>query len=96
LETVLLLVRRRPLPPGTDLAGLVGRQPPSRFHDEREFAVRGFDEGRPTEALRLGHYRGIDDEVDTIDDPLLQLMERLRTQGPFQVIKAVRFAYRGE
>ncbi len=31
-----------------------------------------------------------------IDDPLLQLMERLKSQCQFDVIKAVRFAYRGE
>ena len=35
-------------------------------------------------------------QTDKIDDPLLQLMERLRTQNQFDVIKAARFAYRGE
>jgi hypothetical protein len=87
LETVFLLARRTPLPPSTDLAGLVGQFPPSPFHHERELVLRGFDEGQP---------RGIGDEPDKIDEPLLQLMERLRTEGPFDVIKAVRFAYRGE
>jgi hypothetical protein len=96
LETVLLLVRRTPLPEGTNLAGLIGTLPPSPLRDVREVAMRGFDEGQSTEALRVGLHRGIGDEPDKIDDPLLQLMERLRTQGPFDVIKAVRFAYRGE
>jgi serine/threonine protein kinase len=95
LETVLLLARHTPLPPGTDLAGLLGQLPPSPLRDVREVAVRGFDEGQPTETLRVGQHRGIGDEPDKIDDPLLQLMERVRTQGPFDVIKAVRFAYRG-
>ena len=59
-------------------------------------AERGVDEGQPIEAMRAGEHRGIDEEADKIDDPLLQLMERLRTQNQFEVIKAVRFAYRGE
>jgi serine/threonine protein kinase len=96
LETVLLLARRMPLPPGTDLPGLIGPLRPAPLRDVREVAVRGFDEGQPTETLRLGQYRGIGDEPDKIDDPLLQLMERLRNEGPFEVIKALRFAYRGE
>ena len=55
------------------------------------------DEGQPTAALRVDMHRGIDeDQTDKIDDPLLQLMETLRTQNQFEVIKAVRFAYRGE
>jgi len=36
------------------------------------------------------------EENENIDDPLLQLMERLRTENQFDVIKAVRFVYRGE
>jgi hypothetical protein len=96
LETVLLLARRTPLPTGIDLAGLIGPLPPSPLRDVREVAVRGFDEGQPIAAVRVDLHRGIAEEVDKIDDPLLRLMERLRTEGPFDVIKAVRFAYRGE
>jgi eukaryotic-like serine/threonine-protein kinase len=96
LETALLLVRRAPLPSGTDLAGSIGRLPPSPLRSELEVAKRGFDEGQPVETLRVDIHRGIDDETEKIDDPLLQLMERLRTQNQFEVIKAVRFAYRGE
>jgi hypothetical protein len=47
-------------------------------------------------ALYIGQHRGIDDQPDKIDEPLLQLMERPRTEGQFDVIKWVRFAYRGE
>ncbi len=96
LETVLLMVRRTPLPTGMDLAGLIGPLPPSPFQDELEVAVRGFDEGQPLETLRVDIHRGIGEESKKIDDPLLQLMERLRSQNQFEVIKAVRFAYRGE
>jgi len=96
LETVLLLVRRKPLPPGTDLAGLVGRLPPSPLHAELVFATRGLDEGQPIELLRVGQHRGINEEADKIDEPLLQLMERLKTQNQFDVIKAAQFVYRGE
>jgi tRNA A-37 threonylcarbamoyl transferase component Bud32 len=96
LETVLLLARRTPLPPGRDVTTLIGTLPASPLRDEREFAVRGFDEGRPTEALRVGLHRGIDAMANTIDDPLLRMMERLRAKCQFDLIKAVRFAYRGE
>jgi eukaryotic-like serine/threonine-protein kinase len=78
LETVLLLVRRHPLPTGTDLAGNIGRLLASPLPP------------------RASEYRGIADDADKIDDPLPQLMEKLRTQNQFEVIKAVRFAYRGE
>jgi hypothetical protein len=44
----------------------------------------------------MGQFRGIGDEADRIDDPLLQAMERLRAENQFDLIKAVRFAYRGE
>ena len=47
LETVLLLARRRPLPAGTDLAGLVGPMPSSPLRPELVFATRGLDEGQP-------------------------------------------------
>jgi predicted Ser/Thr protein kinase len=96
LETVLLLARRTPLLPGTNLVGLIGQLPPSPLRNVLEVARGGFDEGQPIEALRLGQHRGIDEEADKIDEPLLQLMERLRKEGQFDVIRPVRFAYRGE
>ena len=39
-------------------------------------------------------HRGLDEETEKIDDPLLQLMERLNQD--FEVTRAVRFAYQGE
>jgi hypothetical protein len=96
LETVLLLARRTPLSSSTDLAGLVGPLPPSPLRDVHEFARGGFDEGQPVDALRTGQHRGIEEEAGKIDEPLLQVMERLRRRGHFDVIKPVRFAYQGE
>ncbi len=96
LETVLLLARRTPLPSGTDLAGLIGPLPPSPLRPELVFVTRGLDEGQPIESLRVASVRGIGENADKLDDPLLQLMERMRTQGQFDVIQTARFAYRGE
>ena len=97
LETALLLVRRTPLPPSIDLTASIGPLPASPLRNELEVAVRGGDEGQPVETLKVAIHRGIDEEQTVkIDDPLLQLMERLRTQNQFAVIKAVRFAYRGQ
>jgi len=96
LETVLLLVARKSLPAGTDLAGLIGTLPPSPLRDPLELAVRGFHEGQPDETIKIDQNRGIGAEPVKIDDPLLQLKERLTSQGRFEVIRWVRFAYRGE
>jgi hypothetical protein len=96
LETILLLARRTPLPSGMDLAGLAGQAPRSPYRPHLAFATLGLDEGQPLESLRVDSVRGIGENADKLDDPLLQLMERIRTQGHFDVIKAVRFAYRGE
>jgi serine/threonine protein kinase len=97
LETALLLVRRTPLPPGTDLAASIGRLPSSPLRDPLEVAKRGGDEGQPIGALRVDMHRGIDEaQTEKIDDPLIQLLERLRTQIQFEVVKWVRFAYRGK
>ncbi len=97
LETALLLVRRTPLPPGVDLAASIGPLPPSPLRDPLEVAKRGGDEGQPIGALRVDMHRGIDlAQTEKIDDPLMQLLERLRTQNQFEVVKWVRFAYRGK
>jgi hypothetical protein len=93
LETVLLLAHRTPLPPGTDLAGLAGQMP---LQPELVFTTRGLDEGQPIESRREEPLRWIGEPADTLDHPLLQLMERMRTQGQFDVIKTARFAYRRE
>ncbi len=96
LETALLLARREPLPPGTDPVALIGRLPRAPLRDEREVAFLDLEQGGSVATSRLAQYRGIDaNQVGEIDDPLLRLMERLR-RSDFELIKAVRFAYRGE
>jgi hypothetical protein len=95
LETALLLVRRTPLPPDTDLVGLIGRLPSSPLRDPEERAVFFFDSGQqPVEAMDRGEHRGLGEVAKQIDDPLLQLLDRLRPH--FELARAVRFAYRGE
>jgi serine/threonine protein kinase len=95
LETALLLVRRTRLPADTDLAALIGRLPPAPLRDPQELAVvRGFDADQPISVIHRGLSRGIGDSPAQIDDPFLQLMERLKPQ--FELIRMTRFAYRGE
>jgi serine/threonine protein kinase len=97
LETALLVVRRTPLPAKTDLAASIGPLPPSPLRDPLEVAKRGGDEGQPIGVLRVDIHRGIDvAQTEKIDDPLMQLLERLRTQNHFEVVQWVRFAYRGK
>ncbi len=50
LETVLLLVRRTPLPPGIDLAASIGPLSPSPLRNPLEVASNG-----ASRANRLGH-----------------------------------------
>jgi hypothetical protein len=94
LETALLLVRSSRLPPGIDLASLIGRLPASPLRDPQEVAVRGCDPDQAVRAIDRGTHRGLAGESERVDDPLLQVMEKLRPH--FDVIRAVRFAYRGE
>jgi hypothetical protein len=94
LETALLLVRQTPLPADVKLADLIGHLPPAPFRDPQEYAVRGFDPGQPIRAINRGAHRSLGADPERIDDPLLQVMEKLRPH--FEVIRAVRFAYQGE
>jgi hypothetical protein len=93
LDTILLLASRRPLSADVDLAGLIGKAPVTPLRDPLEFAVRGGDEGESVGLVNRGANRGPEAEVEVIDDPLLQLMGRLR--GHVEVIRAVRFAHQG-
>jgi serine/threonine protein kinase len=93
LETILLLARRDPLPADVNLAQLLGKAPLTPLRDPLEFAIRGGDEGQPVGQVHRGEHRGPEAEVEAIDDPLLQLMGRLRPH--FEVIRAVRFAHQG-
>jgi hypothetical protein len=94
LETALLLVRRTPLPADVDLPRLIGPLPPSPLRDPQEVAVLILDADRPEATVSRSLHRGLGAAPEQIDDPLLQLRERLRPY--FEEIRAVRFAYRGE
>jgi hypothetical protein len=90
LETVLLLARDTPLPKEVNLGKLLGRIGPSPLRDRGEYAVRGFNRGEPVRVI-ADVARGAAKKAKEIDDPLLQMMERVRNH--FEVIRAVRFAY---
>jgi hypothetical protein len=94
LETAPLLVRQTPLPAELKLADLIGRLPLAPLRDPQEVAVRRFDPGQPVRAIDRGTHRGLAFEVQRIDDPLRQVMEKLRPH--FELIRAVRFAYQGD
>jgi hypothetical protein len=92
LDTIVLLARRSPWPAGQPLAGLVGNLKPAPLGHEGEVAVRGFDEGQPTDLLDLGQHRAPKQVAAEIDEPVLQLLARLR--GEFPMARAVRFAHK--
>jgi serine/threonine protein kinase len=98
LETFLLLVRRTPLPDDYDLASRIGKYPSAPLRHPQEFVVRGagFDGGNVDRDLHRGlesdvTKRGLNLEAKKIDEPLLQVFERLRPD--FELIRAVRFAH---
>jgi hypothetical protein len=94
VETALPLVRSSRLPLAIDLASLIGRLPALPLRDPQEVAVRGCDPSQAVRAIDRGTQRGPGLQGERIDDPLLQVMEKLRPH--FEVIRAVRFAYQGE
>jgi hypothetical protein len=96
LETVLVLARREPWPEGVKLAALLGEVPrgrQARLRDPREAAILRLDRGDAAVSALLWQERGVEDESQAVDDPLLRIMGRLRQQ--FEVVRAVRFAHVG-
>jgi hypothetical protein len=91
LDTILLLARRTPLPADSSLGEIIGPLPPTRAHNPREWALRGFDRGQEVSFLNLGDNRAPEEEAARIDDPLLRLMGKLGEH--FEMIRAVRFAH---
>ncbi len=94
LETILMLARRTPLSADADLAAVIGKLPRAPLRNPLEVAMHGFNIGQPVNAIDRGLNRGPAKEAKQIDEPLLQLLERLRPY--FEVTRAVRFAYRGD
>jgi serine/threonine protein kinase len=94
-ETAILLARDTPLPSGVDLASLVGALPNTSCSDLRE----GYDgygwkltpDLSSPRFFSLAQHRGLKPESRPIDDPFVQLIERLRHD--FALIEVVRFAH---
>jgi serine/threonine protein kinase len=95
LETIVLLARRTPLSANTSLAELVGPLPlpAAPLGHREEFVLRGGDEGQAADAVRFDLHRGFQKDLRDIDEPLEQLLGRLR--GEFELLRAVRFAHQG-
>jgi tRNA A-37 threonylcarbamoyl transferase component Bud32 len=90
LETALLLAREAPLPADINLGQILGKISPSPFRDPGEYAVRGYN--KELKIAPIDVKRGLSKVAAKIDDPLLQMMERVRKH--FEVVRAVRFAHR--
>jgi len=91
LETILLLVRRTPLPPDFSLADRLGTVSATPFGDEAEVAVRGWRKGLPIAESMLDWRRGPKSRSSLLDDQLLKVVGRV--QDDFELIRAVRFAH---
>jgi hypothetical protein len=95
LETGLLLARSDPLPADVDLAGLIGQLVPVPMADPREHQVWKLAPGQAEPLMLASQFRSLDtSRTQQINDPLLQLLERLRPH--FELIHVVRFAHQGD
>ena len=94
LDTILLLARREPWPPGRDLATLLGKVPTAPLREPGEVVVRGWDRGQAVERVKLDLVRRPKKEAREIDDQLTQVVARLAKD--FEVIRAVQFAHVGK
>jgi hypothetical protein len=81
-------------PAGADLVARIGTLPPAPLRDPHEVVVRGIDPVNPAIEINRDVNRNLGEEAEWIDDPLLQMIERLKTH--FELIRTVRFAYQGE
>jgi hypothetical protein len=86
-----LLARDTPLPPSVDLARLVDTLPPTSCTDLREWQTWKLTRDLSSPHLSPAQHRGLKTESRQIDDPLVQLLERLRPL--FTLIEAIRFAH---
>jgi serine/threonine protein kinase len=95
LETALLLARDTPLPKDIALDREIGRLPACRVFSPREVVWLEYARGRPVARRIDPDHRDLGlDKPQRIDDPILNVMERLRPH--FGLLKAVRFAHQGD
>jgi serine/threonine protein kinase len=91
LETVLMAARRTPLPEEVSLGRLIGKVPVTPLRRPQEWAVLLHREtGDPGPSRERGD-REFEEEAAAIDEPVVQVMARLREH--FEVVRAVRFAH---
>lgn len=93
LETVLLLARRTPLEDDVRLGSILASVPPVKMRDPGEAAILRRDRKDTAMASLLSLRRGNDDESTKSDRALAEVLEKL--SGPFELIRAVRFAHEG-
>src|SRR5262249_49677505 len=91
LEAIPLVGGGKPLPAARSLRALLGKVPAAPLTSPDEVVVRGWDRGRPVQALALDRHRGPKEKATQIDDQLVQVVDRLA--GEFELIRAVRFAH---
>jgi hypothetical protein len=73
---------------------LIGKVPSAKLNDPHELALLSLDRSQAAGKIDFSENRGIKKKAEEIDAPMLQLMGRLR--GNFELIRAVRFAHRGQ
>ncbi|MDG3008299.1 serine/threonine protein kinase [Paludisphaera mucosa] len=94
-ETAVLLARRSPLPSDVKLADLLEGLPPTPAPDPgRLLVVRSGPPEGVAGAGSLQRTRSLGQQSETLDEPLMQLLARLRPH--FELIEAYRFAYRSD
>jgi hypothetical protein len=76
------------------LVKTIGKMGPSRLRNPKECAVLRLDAGQLTAFEAMSQNRGLAKEAAEIDEPLLELLERLHPY--FEMIRAVRFAHQGD
>jgi hypothetical protein len=91
-ETAVLLARRTPLPPGTRVEDLLKDLPAPTTGSGPDLEEVRVVDGREVPGTS-GWTRGLDETSQVPDDPLSQLVARLRPH--FDLIHAYRFAYEG-
>ena len=82
-----------PLPAEVSLGRIIGNLPAPPYHHPQEWAQLRHTEAREVgSVLKMGAHRDPEDEAGEIDNPVVQVMARLREH--FEVVRAVRFAHR--
>ena len=93
METAIVLVRKKPHPPIEKLTEQWSLPPMFEFNTPREMVTYYLDANSTEPSIQHSVYRGLGKNSSKIDDPVLDLMERL--QDEFDLAKIVRVAHVG-